>query len=60
MIVGSKRNQSKAQPKDKKKKTARRDKFAYLTIKEKQKKQVSIADHNQKPIHNKHTTHYLP
>ena len=59
MIVGSKHSQPKAQPKDKK--TTRGDKICLPHRKRKTKKQkkLSITDHNQKPMHNKHTTHYL-
>ena len=64
MIVGSEHNQPKARPKDQKKQLDG-TKFAYLTVKEKQKKLITtrpkdkknITDHNQKPMHNKHTTH---
>ena len=64
MIVGNKHNQPKARPKvNEKKKKLKQTKFTHLTVKKKKKKktttQLSITDHNQKPIHNKHTTHYL-
>ena len=59
MIVESKHNQPKVRTKDKKKKkTTRRDKICIPHRKSKTKK-LSITDHNLKPVHKKHTTHYL-
>ena len=57
MTVGSKHNQPKARPKGKKT-TTRRNKIIIAQRKRKNKK-PGITDHNQKPIHNKHTIHYL-
>ena len=58
MTAGSKHNQPKAQPKDKQKNKTRRDKI-YISRRKRKTTQLSITDHNQKPIHNKHNTHYL-
>ena len=61
MIVGNKHNQPKARPKDNEKKKTKTDKIYTPHCKRKTTTttQLSVTDHNQKPIHNKHTTHYL-